>query len=47
MPSSFAYFSISTILNKTYNIDDLPAPVLPTIPTLVPDLILKFNYLKA
>ena len=31
----------STILNKAWMIDDLPAPVLPTIPTFSPSLIVK------
>lgn len=30
-------------LNKTLKIEDFPDPVLPTIPTFIPGLTLKFN----
>ena len=41
IPSNFIVpsGSISDILNKAYNIDDLPAPVLPTQPTCYPGYI--------
>ena len=37
----YSFASISTILNKAYNIEDFPAPVLPTHPILSPGMIVK------
>ena len=36
----------SVILKSTYRIVDLPAPVLPTIPTLKPASILHYKFLR-